>query len=294
VLLHDRPPICAPVGGDLRAVVYGAAAAGVVIPSVARHRAAAAALPTRPAVPGLIAAPLLGWTCPEACSPGRLSIRLPVRYKAQDWPTAGPVPTLVPGEDVGTRVEFAILGPLEVRLDGASAQIGGPKHRALLAMLLCNATGWSRDRLIEELNADPCREPATADRLLRVPISRLGKALAVNDDEPRLVACPGGYLRRIEDGELDLDAFGVLVSTSRSRTAQPRSPRTAIIGCAASICRPRRSPSQSSASPGSCASRSPTETRPAQVRYTSRFRGIAGTVRKGVCLALLNSLAVLR
>jgi hypothetical protein len=33
---------------------------------------------------------------------------------------------------------------------------------------------------------------------------------------------------------------------------------------------------------------------PAQVRYTSRFRGIAGTVRKGVCLALLNSLAVLR
>ena len=34
VLLHDRPPICAPVGGDLRAVVYGAAAAGVVIPSV--------------------------------------------------------------------------------------------------------------------------------------------------------------------------------------------------------------------------------------------------------------------
>ena len=40
---------------------------------------------------------------------------------------------------MGTRVEFAILGPLEVRLDGAPAQIGGPKQRALLAMLLCNA-----------------------------------------------------------------------------------------------------------------------------------------------------------
>jgi ABC-type transport system substrate-binding protein/DNA-binding SARP family transcriptional activator len=122
---------------------------------------------------------------------------------------------------VGIRVEFAVLGPLEVRLDGAPAPIGGPKQRALLAMLLCNANRVvPRDRLIAELNPDRCPEPPSADRLLRVQISRLRKALAVNGDEPRLVARPGGYLLRVEAGELDLDEFQTLVRTGRHAVAK--------------------------------------------------------------------------
>ena len=45
-------------------------------------------------------------------------------------------------------MRFAILGPIEVREDGRSLALGGPKQRALLAILLlhenevwCRATG---------------------------------------------------------------------------------------------------------------------------------------------------------
>ena len=67
---------------------------------------------------------------------------------------------------MGSRVEFRILGPLEVRVNGAAVRVGGPKQRALLALLLCNANRVvSRDQLIDELlNDQPpvCVEPAFA------------------------------------------------------------------------------------------------------------------------------------
>ncbi len=34
------------------------------------------------------------------------------------------------------RLEFRILGPLAVRVDGVPVPLGGPKQRALLALLL--------------------------------------------------------------------------------------------------------------------------------------------------------------
>ncbi len=37
------------------------------------------------------------------------------------------------------RLEFQILGPLVVRVDGAAVSVGGPKQRALLALLLLSA-----------------------------------------------------------------------------------------------------------------------------------------------------------
>ena len=107
---------------------------------------------------------------------------------------------------VGARVEFAILGPLEVRRDGVSIPVGGPKQRALLALLLCNANHVvSRERLIDELLDD--QPAASAEHVLHVQISRLRKALADDGEEPRLVARPPGYMLRVEDGELDLHAF---------------------------------------------------------------------------------------
>ena len=53
------------------------------------------------------------------------------------------------------RLEFRILGPLVVRVDEAVATIGGPKQRALLALLLLNANRVvSRERLVDELFPD--------------------------------------------------------------------------------------------------------------------------------------------
>jgi DNA-binding SARP family transcriptional activator/DNA-binding CsgD family transcriptional regulator len=115
---------------------------------------------------------------------------------------------------VGARLQFGILGPLEVRRDGAMVGVGGRRQRALLALLLCNANRVvSRDRVIDGLLAD---QPAdSADRALRVRISRLRKALLVTGDEPRLVSRTPGYLLRVGAGELDLHTFERLVGEAR-------------------------------------------------------------------------------
>ena len=103
---------------------------------------------------------------------------------------------------------FAILGPLEVKRGATPVRIGGPRQRALLALLLCHANQVvSRDRLIDELLSDQPAGPA--ERMLRVQVSRLRKVLADGDAgaEPRLLARPPGYVLRVTDGELDLHAF---------------------------------------------------------------------------------------
>lgn len=118
-----------------------------------------------------------------------------------------------------SRLEFRILGPLTVRVDGVSLPIGGPKQRALLAMLLMSANRVvSRERLIGELF--PAQDVESADHALRNHVSRLRKVLRpVATDEPRLVARPPGYLLRVEPGELDLDTFERQVADAREALA---------------------------------------------------------------------------
>ena len=113
------------------------------------------------------------------------------------------------------RLEFRILGPLTVWVDGVSVPIGGPKQRALLAMLLMSANRVvSRERLSGELF--PAQDVESADHALRNHVSRLRKVLRpVATDEPRLVARPPGYLLRVEPGELDLETFERLVADAR-------------------------------------------------------------------------------
>jgi WD40 repeat protein/DNA-binding SARP family transcriptional activator len=111
-----------------------------------------------------------------------------------------------------SRLEFRILGPLSVRVDGTPIALGGPKQRALLALLLLNANRVvSRDRLVAELF--PEQSVNSADHALRNHVSRLRKVFAaVGSDEPRLAARTPGYLLRVEPGELDLERFEQLVS----------------------------------------------------------------------------------
>jgi WD40 repeat protein/DNA-binding SARP family transcriptional activator len=116
-----------------------------------------------------------------------------------------------------TRLDFRILGPLVVRVDGTPVAIGGPKQRALLALLLLSANRVvSRERLIGELFAD--QSVNSADHALRNQVSRLRKALGAGD-EPRLVARAPGYLLRVEPGELDLERFERLVAEGRESLA---------------------------------------------------------------------------
>ena len=111
-----------------------------------------------------------------------------------------------------SRLEFRILGPLSVRVDGSPVALGGPKQRALLALLLLNANRVvSRDRLVAELF--PEQSVNSADHALRNHVSRLRRVFVpVGIDEPRIAARAPGYLLRVEPGELDLERFEQLVS----------------------------------------------------------------------------------
>ena len=121
---------------------------------------------------------------------------------------------------MGTRLTFGILGPLEVKHGATPVRVGGPRQRALLALLLCHANRVvSRDQLIDELLSD---QPAgSAERMLRVHVSRLRKALSEAEDagEPRLRARPPGYVLHVSPGELDLDRFDDLTAAGRQALA---------------------------------------------------------------------------
>jgi DNA-binding SARP family transcriptional activator len=129
---------------------------------------------------------------------------------------------------VGTGLKFGILGPLEVRVGGTLVRVGGPRQRALLALLLCSANRVvSRDQLIDELLSG---QPAgSAERMLRVQISRLRKVLADGDAVPRLLARPPGYMLRVEDGELDLHAFEQRVDAGRRAFEQGDPGQAAVL-----------------------------------------------------------------
>src|SRR3954451_22847056 len=96
-------------------------------------------------------------------------------------------------------VDAAILGSVEVRIDGRAVPLGGPKPRALLAILLLHRNEVvSRDRLIDALWGE--RPPPSVEQSLDTYVSRLRRALG----RDRLLRRPGGYVLRIDPDELDL------------------------------------------------------------------------------------------
>jgi DNA-binding SARP family transcriptional activator len=114
-------------------------------------------------------------------------------------------------------MEFRILGPLEVWDGGSEVSLGGPKPRALLAVLLLSQNEVvSADRLIEGLWGEDSPERGAA--ALRVNVSRLRKAL------PRdvLATRSPGYVLRVEPDELDLLRFERLVDEGRSLLGRGR------------------------------------------------------------------------
>jgi DNA-binding SARP family transcriptional activator/ABC-type transport system substrate-binding protein len=116
-------------------------------------------------------------------------------------------------------MEFRILGPLEVRSGGHSLPLGGPKQRAVLALLLLGANRVvSRERLIAELWPDALGRDA--EHALTLQISRLRKVLsATGEGEPRVITRSPGYVLRVEHDELDLDRYERLVADGRAAFA---------------------------------------------------------------------------
>ena len=108
-------------------------------------------------------------------------------------------------------MQYRILGPLEVSGADGEVSLGGPKPRALLALLLLHANEVvPTDRLIDELWGEDSPEDAAA--ALRVNVSRLRKALP----EDVLSTRSPGYVVRVEPDDLDLHRFERLVDEGKS------------------------------------------------------------------------------
>ena len=104
-------------------------------------------------------------------------------------------------------MEFRILGPLEVIVDGEQLPPLGPKQRALLALLLLHGNEVvPSDRLIDELWPNEGESDAAA---LQASISRLRKALRRGG--ARIETSAPGYVIRLDPGDLDLHAFEQLL-----------------------------------------------------------------------------------
>ncbi|HWH05825.1 MAG TPA: BTAD domain-containing putative transcriptional regulator, partial [Gaiellaceae bacterium] len=108
------------------------------------------------------------------------------------------------------RLEFRLLGPLEVCADGAGVPVTGTRQRALLALLLLHANeSVSRDRLVEGLWGDT--PPPTAANALQVAVHALRKLLGRERVETR----GDGYALRVERDELDLERAERLLEQAR-------------------------------------------------------------------------------
>src|ERR1700759_5734775 len=84
-------------------------------------------------------------------------------------------------------LEYRILGPVEVSADGRDIEIGGPRLRRALAILLLPANvPVSRGPLVHDLWGD--QPPDGAHGSLEVYISRLRKALGSPGLRNRLCA----------------------------------------------------------------------------------------------------------
>jgi predicted ATPase/DNA-binding SARP family transcriptional activator len=109
-------------------------------------------------------------------------------------------------------VEFRVLGPLEVVAGGQPLELGTPRQRTLLGLLLVHpGEVVSYDRLLEELwDGDP---PATARHTLQGYVHRLRRTLG--PDAWRLTTRPPGYQLKVSTGELDAQRFQDLATAGR-------------------------------------------------------------------------------
>jgi len=122
-------------------------------------------------------------------------------------------------------VEFRILGPLEVRTDNGAVSLGGPKPRAVLAVLLLHANrAVSGEQLALALWGEEA--PAGATKTVQVHVSRLRKALG---DSEALVTTASGYELRVAPDDLDALRFEQRLADGRAELAAGHASEAAAI-----------------------------------------------------------------
>jgi predicted ATPase/DNA-binding SARP family transcriptional activator len=109
-------------------------------------------------------------------------------------------------------LELRFLGPVQAVRAGRDVALGGPRQRAVLALLALDAGRVvPAGRLVEELWRG--RPPLGAAKTLRSYVSRLRSALA---PEMPLVPRGGGYVLSASSGQLDVARFERLVAEGQA------------------------------------------------------------------------------
>jgi DNA-binding SARP family transcriptional activator/basic membrane lipoprotein Med (substrate-binding protein (PBP1-ABC) superfamily) len=108
-------------------------------------------------------------------------------------------------------VEFRVLGPLEVDAGGRPLPLGGPRRRALLALLLIHRNEVvPAERIVDALwEREP---PRTAAQVVRVYVSQLRKLVGPDV----LVSQGSGYVLRVADEDVDSARFELTAARARA------------------------------------------------------------------------------
>ncbi|WP_433355001.1 BTAD domain-containing putative transcriptional regulator [Micromonospora saelicesensis] len=124
-------------------------------------------------------------------------------------------------------MRFRILGPTQVVLaDGREVPVGGPRLRALLALLLLDAGRVvSAERLIDGLYGE--HPPRGAANALQSQVSRLRQALPAGHDPVEFH--PAGYRLAVDPDDVDAYRFERLAEAGRRALVDGDWPRAAAV-----------------------------------------------------------------
>ncbi len=114
-----------------------------------------------------------------------------------------------------------LLGPLELSIDGEDRDLGGARHRVVLAMLALNANRVTPvDQLIDAVwDTEP---PTTARAQIQICISGLRRVLAAPGSTGHIRTRAPGYLLEIPETDLDTLEFTALVASARAHVDADR------------------------------------------------------------------------
>src|SRR3954452_4076055 len=115
-------------------------------------------------------------------------------------------------------VRVTLLGPVSAEADGVAIALGGPKQRAVFALLALNAGRVvSMDRLVDELWSD--LPPSRATMTLQSYVSRLRRVLSnvaeTSPGVPHVLPRPPGWILTLPPEEVDAIQFNSLVDQAR-------------------------------------------------------------------------------
>ncbi|WP_122617542.1 AfsR/SARP family transcriptional regulator [Streptomyces sp. Tu 4128] len=119
-------------------------------------------------------------------------------------------------------LEFGVLGPLEVQMNGRGLTVGGPRQRAVLSALLLSFNQVvSFDSLIEKVwNGRP---PSTARTQVAICIATLRKIFRTAGwDQETIITATPGYMLSLAGHSLDSLRFEQLVARATELTVENR------------------------------------------------------------------------